>query len=534
MVLLRLLHGGLLLLGDGEGVLVGHGDEGLAPGVLQHLQDDLVLVHGEVEDLVTRLQHPLGLGHLGGVLHGVGADVVDLLLGLGHPVHILLEGGELALLGGPEEHQIPEGVPVVAIGVHKGVLKLHPEGRPELLVLLPVVLHELDQLALDLFLDVVGDDLQLPVVLEHLPGDVQGDIGGVHDALDEAEVVGQQVRALLHDHHPGGVELQALLKVGGEVVHGHLAGDVQQGLVLDGPLGGDVDGQQGILPVAELGLVEVVVLLLGDLALGPLPDGDHGVDGLPLLHLLVLGLVVLPSVLGLGLGTAVLHLHADGVADVVGVLLDEVGQGIGGQVLVIVLLVGVGLDGHDDVGAHGLLLTGLDGVTVHPFGLPLPGRVCPVGLGDHRDLVGHHEGRVESHAELTDDVQLRVVGVLGLLLKLEGAALGDGAQVVFHLLLGHADAVVADGEGARLLVGDHHDLEIVPVQAHLVVGEGPVGQLVDGVAGVGDDLPEEDLLVGIDGVDHQVHQPLGLGFELFLFHGMKTPPVSNRVSTLTL
>ena len=213
-----------------------------------------------------------------------------------------------------------------------------------------------------------------------------------------------------------------------------------------------------------------------------------------------------------------LHLHADGVADVVGVFLNQVGQGVGGQILVIVLLVATYLDGHNHIGAYGLLLAGLDGVAVHPLRLPLPGGVAAVGLGDHSDLVGHHKGGVEAHAKLADDVQLGVVGVLGLLLKLEGAALGDGAQVVFHLLLGHADAVVGHGEGAGVLVGDHHDLKILPVQPHLFVGKGLVGQLVDGVAGVGNDLPQEDLLMGVNGVDHEVHQPLGLGFELFLFH----------------
>ena len=356
-------------------------------------------------------------------------------------------------------------------------------------------------------------------MLEHLTGDVQGQVGGVHDALDEAEVVGQQIRALVHDHDAGGIELQALLKVGGEVVHGHLAGDVQQGLVLHAALGGHMDGQQGVLPVAKLGLIELVVLLVLDLALGALPDGDHGVDGLPLLDRLVLRLVVLAGVLRLGLGLAVLHLHADGVADVVRIFLNEAGELVGFQILVVFLFLAVGLDGHDHVGTHGVLFARLDGVAVHTLGLPLVSGVRAVSLGDHGDFVGHHEGRVEAHAELADDVDLGVVGLLRLLLELERAALGDGAQVVFHLLLGHADAIVGHGEGAGFLVRHDNDLEVVAVQAHLVVGEGTVGQLVDGVAGVGDDLPQEDLFMGIDRIDHQVHQSLGLGLKLFLFHG---------------
>ena len=136
-------------------------------------------------------------------------------------------------------------------------------------------------------------------------------------------------------------------------------------------------------------------------------------------------------------------------------------------------------------------------------------------------MVGHHEGGVEAHAELADDVGgvLPAVLLLGqLLLELEGAAAGDGAQVLLQLLLRHADAVVGDGQGAGELVGGEGDLEVGAVQPHLVVGEGLVGQLVHRVAGVGDQLPQENLLVGVDGIDHQIQQPLGLGLELFLCH----------------
>ena len=60
--------------------------------------------------------------------------------------------------------------------------------------------------------------------------------------------------------------------------------------------------------------------------------------------------------------------------------------------------------------------------------------------------------------------------------------------------------------------------------AELDVFEGDLAPLTlvevefDGVGGVGDDLTEEDLLVGIDGVDHQIQQTLGFGFELFFTH----------------
>ena len=51
-------------------------------------------------------------------------------------------------------------------------------------------------------------------------------------------------------------------------------------------------------------------------------------------------------------------------------------------------------------------------------------------------MVGHHEGGVEAHAELADDVGGAVL--LHALLELEGAAACDGAQVLLQLLLRHA------------------------------------------------------------------------------------------------
>ena len=116
-------------------------------------------------------------------------------------------------------------------------------------------------------------------MLEHLTADVEAQVGGVHHAPDEAEVVGHQVLAVLHDHDAGGVELQALLVVLGVEVIGGLGGDVEQGLVGDGALDADRDVGQGLFKVIELVLVEAVVLLVGHVLLGLLPHGDHGVQG---------------------------------------------------------------------------------------------------------------------------------------------------------------------------------------------------------------------------------------------------------------
>jgi len=87
-----------------------------------------------------------------------------------------------------------------------------------------------------------------------------------------------------------------------------------------------------------------------------------------------------------------------------------------------------------------------------------------------------------------------------------------------QLLLRHADAVVGDGQGAGVLVHADADEEILPVHADALIGQRAVAQLVDGVRGVGEDLAQEDLLVRIDRIDHQVEHPFGLGLELLFCH----------------
>lgn len=177
-----------------------------------------------------------------------------------------------------------------AVVAHHAHLDLGAESLPEGLVLLPVILLEAEQIGLDLLLQVARDHLELAGVLEHLTGDVEGEVLGVHHALDKAEVLGQQIGALVHDEHAGGVELEALLVLPGVEVIGGVGRDIEHGLVLHRALGGHVHHAQGILPVAVLLLIELVVLLRGDLALGPLPQGYHGVEGLPLVEVLHSGL----------------------------------------------------------------------------------------------------------------------------------------------------------------------------------------------------------------------------------------------------
>ncbi|MPM74934.1 hypothetical protein SDC9_121923 [bioreactor metagenome] len=131
-------------------------------------------------------------------------------------------------------------------------------------------------------------------------------------------------------------------------------------------------------------------------------------------------------------------------------------------------------------------------------------------------MIRHHKGGIEPDAELADDIH-RVARVV-LFFEGERAALGDGAEVFVQLVLRHADAVVRDGQGSLVLVRCDADFEILAAFADLVVRQREEIELIHRVAGVADELTQEDLFVRVDAVDHQVENAPRFRLELFFCH----------------
>jgi hypothetical protein len=124
----------------------------------------------------------------------------------------------------------------------------------------------------------------------------------------------------------------------------------------------------------------------------------------------------------------------------------------------------------------------------------------------HLDPLGDDEGRVEADAELADEGG-------GLLLisreraeELGRSGAGDGAEVGDRLGARHADAVVGDRDGAGGGVGIDADGEFGVLGHQLAVRDGRKAQPVAGIRGVGDELPQEDLPVAVERVDHELQE----------------------------
>ena len=68
------------------------------------------------------------------------------------------------------------------------------------------------------------------------------------------------------------------------------------------------------------------------------------------------------------------------------------------------------------------------------------------------------------------------------------------------------------------LVGLEFDRKIAAAEADVFIGQCLIRQLVDGVGGVGNNFTQENLLMRVNGVYHEIQQTLGFRFELFLCH----------------
>ena len=76
--------------------------------------------------------------------------------------------------------------------------------------------------------------------------------------------------------------------------------------------------------------------------------------------------------------------------------------------------------------------------------------------------------------------------------------MGDGAEVGFQLLLGHADAGIGDGEGMFFIIAVDGDL-----QGHVGVeldflNQALVAKFLQGIGGVGDQFADKDVALGVE------------------------------------
>jgi hypothetical protein len=393
---------------------------------------DHVLIDGvnQVEHFESALSETFEEGRSGNGGLRLTSDVVNTGLAVLHAGNVVLEGDlVLARLAGGETEKVSDLGAVSGIFVDAelevlGVLFI------ELLVIF-LVFHELGEHVKAVLNNVLLDDLKDLVLLEGLTGDVKGEILRVYYTLDEAEPLGNDFLAVVHDEDTSDVKLDVvLLLLGLEEIEGGALGKEEESGELHVSFKREVLHGKVIFPVVGESLVEVRVLFDSDILGLAHPDGLGLVKELQLVgdFLNLLGLLFLSDFFDLGLivvflfvvllivvlllslivGVSdlliggLLNLERDGEGDELGVLLDEI--------LKAALFKELGhvfLHVEDNLGSTGDHVGAIGDNSESAGGVGLPAvLLIIVVLGDDNNFVSNQVGGVETNTELTDHANI--------------------------------------------------------------------------------------------------------------------------------
>ena len=134
--------------------------------------------------------------------------------------------------------------------------------------------------------------------------------------------------------------------------------------------------------------------------------------------------------------------------------------------------------------------------------------------GGQRHLVGDDEGGIEADAELADQLRVLLLVAGELREELARAGFGDGADVLDDLLSRVMPMPLSEMVMVRASLSKATRIfSSAVVLEQRRVGQRLEAQLVGGVGRVGNQFAQENLLVGIQRMDHQLQQLLDFGLK---------------------
>ena len=191
-------------------------------------------------------------------------DVVEALLVRDHAIFDFGERGEGFRFGGFEADEVEEGFAVGVVAVDSFFQRAIVLGD-EFEVFFGLVGGDQFEFGKDLF-DAGGADAgEDAVLLEEFAGDVEGEVFGVDDAADEAQVGGEKLFGVVEDEDAFDVEFDADFVLGLVEIEGGFGGDEEEGRVLERALSLGVKPEEGVGGVAGKGVVEADVVFVFEL-----------------------------------------------------------------------------------------------------------------------------------------------------------------------------------------------------------------------------------------------------------------------------
>ena len=142
-------------------------------------------------------------------------------------------------------------------------------------------------------------------------------------------------------------------------------------------------------------------------------------------------------------------------------------------------------------------------------------------LGNDSDFLSNKVGGVETYTELTNHANVSTSS--DGFHEGFGSGLSDGSKIVDEIVLSHTNTRVMDGQSVVGSVWDDLNLEVWLSLKLFWFNNTLVADFIEGIRGVRDKLPKEDLFVRVESVDDKGHQLLDVSIECkyFFAHGFE-------------
>ena len=150
---------------------------------------------------------------------------------------------------------------------------------------------------------------------------------------------------------------------------------------------------------------------------------------------------------------------------------------------------------------------------MHTVRLPHIGALLAIRAAGYANFLGNHKAGVKANTKLADNIDVIALMVGILFLELLRSGMCNRAEVFIELVFCHTNTVVTDGDGSGVFIKRKVDCQSVRY-IDIFFDKALKGEFVKRVRSIGNELAQEDLSIGIDGVDHEIKQLLAFGLKL--------------------
>ena len=321
------------------------------------------------------------------------------------------------------------------------------------------------------------DVRQNAVLLQNLTAYIQRQIFRVDNTAYKSQIWRQQLFVIIGNEDTLDIKLDPRLVVGTVKIHRCGSWNVKECRKLRCPLDLVVNVGQRLFTVVRDGLVELNVVLFGQLTLWQCPQCRCSIDLLAFPYLLLF--FVIPFTLELN----IFIIEHDWVGNVIGVFFDHFFHTPLVKEFFFILF-------EFDVNDRSVFFFGnrryfiFSGTVCRKFvRLFLTCFFC-----NDINMICHHKYRIETDTELTDEITVffRISG--HLLHKGLGSGLGDGSEILHQILFIHTDTVVTDGQRVVIFVNLDIDLARPFFFFEFVIYQMQIVEFVDCITCIGDKL----------------------------------------------